>query len=257
MSYLISIIAIVSRHVSFHQDFVKVIKWVQWNEPIHMVFATEVFFEVAIEKRPEWDSLLTINEFHLDTVTDWAIKPWVQVALRANFVELLQWDRLFRVIFHFGHCLDQSPYFFSLEFSWGNHMSVAEWADTYGFTTKIFFEVAIESTLEWDLNPQPLNSFQMLQPTELLGRELNSDSEPTFYSYSNCIICSMSYFILAIAFVRRHVCFHQHFLEVITWVQRKELVHMVLTTAGFLEIGTESWTEWGLNLPSMNSVQRL
>ena len=30
------------------------------------------------------------------------------------------------------------------------------------FTTNGFFEVAIESWPEWDLNPQPLNSVQML-----------------------------------------------------------------------------------------------
>ena len=35
------------------------------------------------------------------------------------------------------------------------------------FTTEGFFEVAIESWPEWNLNPQPLNSVQMLYPTEL------------------------------------------------------------------------------------------
>ena len=32
----------------------------------------------------------------------------------------------------------------------------------YVFTTKGFFEGAIESWLEWDLNPRPLNSVQTL-----------------------------------------------------------------------------------------------
>ena len=35
-------------------------------------------------------------------------------------------------MFHFRHCLRQSPRLFELNISWGNHMSVAEWADTYG-----------------------------------------------------------------------------------------------------------------------------
>ena len=35
------------------------------------------------------------------------------------------------------------------------------------FTTEGFFEVAIEIWPEWNLNPQPLNSVQMLYPTEL------------------------------------------------------------------------------------------
>ena len=44
-------------------------------------------------------------EFHSDTLTDWAIRPWVQLTLRANFVQLLQFHRLFRLTFHFGYCL--------------------------------------------------------------------------------------------------------------------------------------------------------
>ena len=43
------------------------------------------------------------------------------------------------------------------------------------FTTDGFFEVAIES---W---------------TELSGHEFSSHSEPTSYSYSNLIVCSVSH----------------------------------------------------------------
>ena len=132
MSCFISFIAFFSHHVSCHQYFLEVIKWVQRNELIHVVFATEVFFEVAIERRPEWDSLPTVNEFHSDAVNDWGIKPWVQVAFRANFVELLQWDHLFRVIFHFGQFLRPLLRFFSSRLSSVNHMSTAERAGTYG-----------------------------------------------------------------------------------------------------------------------------
>ena len=55
------------------------------------------------------------------------------------------------------------------------------------FTTEAFLEVAIESWLEWDLNPRPLNSVQKLQPTELSGHEFKSLSEPTLYRFSNFI----------------------------------------------------------------------
>ena len=72
------------------------------------------------------------TEFPSDTPTDWAVKPWVQPTLRANFVQLLQFHRLFSVTFHFGYCFRQSPRLFSSNFCWGNHMSVAEWVDTYG-----------------------------------------------------------------------------------------------------------------------------
>ena len=45
--------------------------------------------------------------------------------------------------------------------------------------TMLFFEVAIKSWHEWDLNPQAIRSVQTLQPTELSGNEFNSHSEPT------------------------------------------------------------------------------
>ena len=75
----------------------------------------------------------------------------------------------------------------------------------YSLLKDYLFEVAIESWLEWDLNPRPLNSVQTLQPIEVSGHEFNSYSEPTLYSYSNFIVCSVSDFISAIAFVSRHV----------------------------------------------------
>ena len=45
------------------------------------------------------------------------------------------------------------------------------------FTTEGFFEVGIESWPAWDLNPQPLNSIQTLELTELSGHEFNSHLE--------------------------------------------------------------------------------
>ena len=76
------------------------------------------------------------------------------------------------------------------------------------FTTEGLFEVAIESWSEWELNLQPLNSVQQtLKPTELSGHEFNSHSEPTLYSCSNFIVCSVSNFISAIVFISRHVYF--------------------------------------------------
>ena len=83
------------------------------------------------------------------------------------------------------------------------------------FTTEGFFKVAIESWPEWDLNPRPLNSVQTLYSTELSGHEFNSHSEPTLYSYSNFIVCSVSRFISANVFVSRHVYLIEIFLEVI------------------------------------------
>ena len=49
----------------------------------------------------------TTTEFRSDVLTDWAIRPWVQLALRANVVQLHQYHRLLSVTFHFGYCLCQ------------------------------------------------------------------------------------------------------------------------------------------------------
>ena len=75
------------------------------------------------------------------------------------------------------------------------------------FTTEGLFEVAIESWCEWELNPEPLNSIQALQLTEVSGHEFSLHSEPTLYSHSNFIVCSVSNFISAVAFISRHVYF--------------------------------------------------
>ena len=66
------------------------------------------------------------TEFRSDGLTDWAIRPWVQLALRANFEQLLQFHRLFSVKIHFSYCFRQSPRLFYSKFPWGNHMSVAD-----------------------------------------------------------------------------------------------------------------------------------
>ena len=60
------------------------------------------------------------------------VRSWVQLVHTANFVELFQIYSLFNVMFHFAHCLLQSPRFLSSIFSWGNQMSPAEWVDTCG-----------------------------------------------------------------------------------------------------------------------------
>ena len=100
---------------------------------------TECFFEVAMESLYE----STTTEFRSDALTDWAIRSWVQLALRANFGQLFQFHHLFSVKFHFGCGLRQSPRLIWLRFSWGNRMSVAEWMIHMVFTTEGFFELTI------------------------------------------------------------------------------------------------------------------
>ena len=55
----------------------------------------------------------TTTEFHLDALTYWAIRPWVQFTFRANFLQLLEFHHLFSVKSYFCYCLHQSPRLFS------------------------------------------------------------------------------------------------------------------------------------------------
>ena len=94
---------------------------------IIMVFTTEEFFRSSYRKLARVGFEPTITEFRSDAQTDWAIKPWVQLALRANFVRLLQ--------FHF---FVQCSRFISV-FAFVSQRSiaqvitlVAEWIDAYG-----------------------------------------------------------------------------------------------------------------------------
>ena len=52
------------------------------------------------------------TKFSSEALTHWTIRPWVQVALKANFVQLLKSHRLFSVTFLFDYCLRQSPRLF-------------------------------------------------------------------------------------------------------------------------------------------------
>ena len=55
------------------------------------------------------------------------------------------------------------------------------------FTTEVFLGVAAESWPDWNLNPGPLDSTQMLSPIELSGHEFDLHSQPTLDFYSNFI----------------------------------------------------------------------
>ena len=80
------------------------------------------------------------TEFRSDAWTDWAIRSWVRLSLRARFVQLPQFYHFLSVRFCFGCWVRQLPPLFWLKFSWGNDMSVAEWPDTYGiYYWKIFW----------------------------------------------------------------------------------------------------------------------
>ena len=84
------------------------------------------------------------------------------------------------------------------------------------FTTERFLEVAIESWPEWDLSPRPLNSGQMLQPTELSGHEFNSHSQLTLYSHFHLLFSVIFHFDYCLG--QSQHSFNRSIAEVITCV---------------------------------------
>ena len=78
------------------------------------------------------------------------------------------------------------------------------------FITEGFFEVAIESWPGWDLNPRPLNSVQMLYPTELSGQLCTATPISWF------VQCHISFRLLSASVVT--FVFNRNFLEVITCI---------------------------------------
>ena len=78
---------------------------------MYILFATYGLFEVAIESWLEWDlsprplsSAQTLRSCNRRSYQAMSSTP-----LRVNFVQALQFHRLFSVKFHFGYCLRQSP----------------------------------------------------------------------------------------------------------------------------------------------------
>ena len=114
------------------------------------------------------------TEFCSDVPTDWVIRPWVQLALRTNFLQLLQ----FHLFVQCSHFLSAIAFISDhICFKWNLAQVItlkAEWLIHMLFITEGFLEIAIESWPEWDSNPRPLNSIQTLSPTELSGHEFNS-----------------------------------------------------------------------------------
>ena len=116
------------------------------------------------------------TEFQSDKLTDWAIMPRFQLAFTANFVHLLQFNRLFNLIFHFA-CFSVSKSDLIKVFV-VNYMSVAEWAATYGIhqwqilqsTYRKFGWVEFES-MTTDFHPNALTESAMRPCVQLALRD--------------------------------------------------------------------------------------
>ena len=75
---------------------------------------------------------LETTENRSDTLTNEAIRKCLHLPLTANFVLPLRFHYLFSITFYFSRFPSSVAPFISSKFPVANHMSVAEWADTYG-----------------------------------------------------------------------------------------------------------------------------
>ena len=199
----------------------------------------------------------TTTEFHSHALTDWAIRPWVQLALRANFLRLLQfhlfvqWSHFILAIF-----LRQSPHLLSAKSGTVNHVS-SGMIDTHGIHHWRIFRssyrklalVGFEPTTT-EFRSDALTDWA-IRPWVQLALRANFVQLLQFHLFVQC-----SHFISAIAFVSRHICLKGNLAQVIT-LAAEWLIHMVFTTEGFLEVAIESRFEWDLNPRPMISVQGL
>ena len=88
-SHFISAIAVVSCHICFRQNLPLVITLVaEWIDT-YGIYHWRIF-RISHRKLAWVGFELTTTEFLSDTLTSWTIRPWVQLALRANFVQPLQ-----------------------------------------------------------------------------------------------------------------------------------------------------------------------
>ena len=96
---------------------------------IYMVFSTQGIFEVAIESWPEWDYDHWIPFRRSNRLSYQAMSSTCTQSHLCTATPISSF-----VLCHISFRLLPSSVatLFELKVSWGNHMSVAEWADTYG-----------------------------------------------------------------------------------------------------------------------------
>ena len=96
------------------------------------------------------------------------------------------------------------------------------------------------------MNPRPRSSIRSNRLCNQAMSSTHSQSElcraTPILSFIQCLD-----FISAIVLVSFHAYFNLNFAQVTIRVWWYELIHMVLTTEGFLEAAIESWSEWDSN----------
>ena len=160
------------------------------------------------------------TEFHSGPLTNWAIRTLVQLALRANFVQLLQFYLVLqssRLISVFSFISQHIPFKQSLA---QLITLVAKWIDTYGIHhwrilrssyTKLP-RVEFEWTKTTKLRSHALTNWAIRSRVQLALRG-NFVQLLQFHLFIQC-----SWFISVFAFISRHICFKQSLAQVITLV---------------------------------------
>ena len=150
----------------------------------------------------------TTTEFRSDSLTDWAIRPWVQLALRANFVQLLQFHlfvQCSRFIFVFA--------FVSRHICFKRSLAkvitlIAEWIDTYGTHHWRIFRSSYEKLAWVGFEPTTTEFCSdaltdwATRPWVQLALRANFVQLLQFHLFVQC-----SCFILVFCFINHHICF--------------------------------------------------
>ena len=105
----------------------------------------------------------TTTEFRSDVLTYWVIRPWVQLALRANFVQLLQFH-LFVQCSHFISAIAFVSHHICFKRNLAQVITLAaQWIDTYGIHHWRIFRSSYRKLAWVGFEPtRPLNSVQTL-----------------------------------------------------------------------------------------------
>ena len=199
------------------------------------------------------------TELCSDALTERAIRQAVQLALRANSVQLIQFD-LFVSCSRFISTivLIRRHVCFKVKSRTWNHISAAEWTDMYGIHHWMILR-GRHKKLAWlgfeprttEFHSDALTDWAT-KPWAQRALRANFVQLIKFH-----LFVQRSRFISAMAFVSCHTRFKWNLAQVITWVQHNELIRMVLKTESFWEVARESWPECDLNPQPLNSIQML
>ena len=90
---LILVFAFASSNISFKQSLAEVITLVPESIDTYGIYHWQIF--KSSYRKLAWVVFEpTTTELRSDALTDWTIVPWLQLPLRANFVQLLQFHLL-------------------------------------------------------------------------------------------------------------------------------------------------------------------